>query len=391
MFKLSPLSGINSETVFVSSERIDMKEKKKDLPPVVLITGTDEFLAKARAREIFSEWGADAGEMDREIIEADVATQEEALKAIAKLTEALNTFPFFGSKRVVWLKDCSFLAETTVTTENVWRRLDDLAKTIKSLSWKDTRLLINAPAIDKRRSLYKAISDIGTIETYEALSTQDPDWENKAMEYVQNILEENGKRVSEDVLFEIVNRVGADTATLRSEAEKLIIYTGNRDTVRLKDVEEICSTSKQVTAFAVAEAIGKRDLPQALKRLDDEFWSMQFDKDKSEIGILYGIISKFRALLVAKDLVESRLVKPGASYAAFKNQVESSGVMSAVALKIHPFVLFKACEESKNYTREELIGAMKLLMQCNYELVSTQQDKKRVIQQTLVKILSKTA
>lgn len=356
----------------------------------MLITGTDEFLAKERAKEIFSVWAADAGDMDREIIDADVSTQEEALRIIARLTEALNTFPFFGSKRVVWLKDCSFLSESAATGENVWRRLDDLAKTIKNLDWKDTRLLINAPSIDKRRAIYKAISEKGKIETFDALSTQDPDWENKAIEFLSNIFEENGKRASEDVLLEVVNRVGADTANLRSEAEKLIIYTGKRNNIQLKDVEDICSTGKQAQAFAVADAVGRRDLPAALKHLDEEFWSMQFDKDKSEIGILYGIISKFRALLVAKDLTESKLVKTGTNYQSFKKQVESSGLTNSGSLKIHPFVLFKACEESKNYTRDELIEAMKLLLQCNYELVSTQQDKKLVIQQTLVKILSKT-
>lgn len=367
-----------------------MEKNNKDLPPVVLISGSDEFLAKERAKQIFEKWSAEAGEMDKDIIDADASTQEEALKAIARLIEALNTFPFFGSKRVIWLKDCNFLSESPVSGENVWRRLDDVAKIIKGHGWKDTRLLINAPAIDKRRGIFKAISEVGRIETFEALSTQDPDWETKAVEYVRNIFEENNKQAGEDVLLEIVNRVGADTATLRSEAEKLIIYTGSRNTIQIKDVDAVCSTSKHAEAFAVAEAIGKRDLPSALKRLDEEFWSLEFNKEKSEIGILYGIISKFRALLVAKDLLESRIVKPTTNYPSFKKQLESSAVANLASIKIHPFVLFKACEESRNYSRSELVEAFKLLLQCNYELVSTQQDKRRLIQQMLIKILSKT-
>ncbi|MCX7872262.1 MAG: DNA polymerase III subunit delta [Verrucomicrobiae bacterium] len=367
-----------------------MQKNNRDLPPVVLIVGTDEFLAKERARQIFETWSAEDGVMDKDIIDASVNSQEEALKTLARLQEALNTFPFFGSRRIIWLKDCNFLSDSSsITNDHVWKRLDDLAKIIKTHAWKDTKLVINAEVADKRRTFYKAISEVGKIETFDALSVQDPDWETKAVEYIRNILEENKKHAPEDVLLEIINRIGADTAMLRSEAEKLIIYSGARNEIRIKDVEEICSTNKQAQAFAVADAIGKRDLAEALRRLDEEFWSMQFDKEKSEIGILYGIISKFRAMLVAKDLIESKTIKSAINYPSFKKQIESSLLSNLSSLKIHPFVLFKACEECKNYSRAELVEAMYLLLQCNHELVSTQQDKKLLLQQTLVKILSK--
>jgi DNA polymerase III subunit delta len=49
--------------------------------------------------------------MDHEIIEATVSNSGEALAAIAKLREALQTLPFFGSGKVVWLRDCNFLGD----------------------------------------------------------------------------------------------------------------------------------------------------------------------------------------------------------------------------------------------------------------------------------------
>ncbi|MGC8744317.1 MAG: DNA polymerase III subunit delta [Verrucomicrobiia bacterium] len=363
-----------------------------NLPPLVLIYGSDDFLVRNRARAIYNKWVEKSNSIDCEVIEGNVENQEAAQKSISKLIESLNTPPFFGGMRVVWLKDCNFLANSSqVSGEKLRNRIDDLARTIKEIKLQDARLLISAQDVDKRRSIFKVISEKGKVEYYEALSLQDPDWEQKAVDYILQIFEQNNKKVSQSVLTEIVNRIGPDLAILNSEAEKLIIYTKDRDRVTIDDVNAVCSNNVLARAFAVADALGRRDLPAALKHLDEEFWSMQFDREKSEIGILYGIISKVRALLVAKELVQERIIKSTSNYPAFKSAFESSGIKTISNLKIHPFVLYKACEESRNFTRDELVNAMQLLLKCNLELVTTQQDKKRLIQQTLIKILSKAA
>jgi len=369
-----------------------MPENSNTAAPVILVFGSDDFLVKSRSRQIFSQWRNQNTSIDEEIIDGAVDSQEETLKSISKLIQALNTLPFFGLMRIVWLKDCNFFSDKSRTTsERIWKNIDELARTIKQIKWSDVRLLISADEIDKRRSIFKVINEVGKTEYYEALSIQDPEWEDKAINYVNKILTQNGKKADENVLLELVNRVGPEFSFLHSEVEKLIIYTAERDHITMKDLDAVCSNNKLVSAFALADALGKRNLSATLKHLEEEFWGLQFDKDKSEIGILYGIISKVRTMLVAKSLAESKLVKQTQNYYAFKKQLDSTGISAISSLKIHPFVLHKAFEDSKNFTREELISAMELLLKCNHDLVSTQQDKKRLIQQALVKILLKTA
>ena len=79
--------------------------------PVLLVCGEDEFGVKERAREVFRKWSAEIGGMDHEIIDASVNHSGEALSALAKLRAALQTLPFFGSGKVVWLQSCNFLGE----------------------------------------------------------------------------------------------------------------------------------------------------------------------------------------------------------------------------------------------------------------------------------------
>ena len=76
-----------------------------------MVCGDDDFAVKQRAKQIFQEWSAELGGMDHETIEAAVSNGGDALNVIGKLREALQTLPFFGSGKVVWLRDCNFLGD----------------------------------------------------------------------------------------------------------------------------------------------------------------------------------------------------------------------------------------------------------------------------------------
>ena len=80
-------------------------------PSLALICGDDEFAVKQRAKQLYQQWCDEVGGMDHETIDAAVSNSSEALTAISRLREALHTLPFFGSGKVVWLRDCNFLGE----------------------------------------------------------------------------------------------------------------------------------------------------------------------------------------------------------------------------------------------------------------------------------------
>src|SRR5580658_9605474 len=104
----------------------------KSASPLALVCGDDEFSVKKRAKEIYQTWCAESGGMDHEIIDAAVSNSGDALKAIAKWREAIQTLPFFGSAKVVWVRDCSFLGEErAASAEAVVETLAGLASELK--------------------------------------------------------------------------------------------------------------------------------------------------------------------------------------------------------------------------------------------------------------------
>src|SRR5437867_141401 len=123
--------------------------------PLSLVHGVDEFAVKQRARQLFQQWSTELGGMDHEIIDAQVSNSGEALKALARLREALQTLPFFGSGKVIWLQNCSFLGDDrTATSQAVTETLAELAQELKTFSWQNVRLLISAGKVDKRKVFY---------------------------------------------------------------------------------------------------------------------------------------------------------------------------------------------------------------------------------------------
>jgi DNA polymerase-3 subunit delta len=362
---------------------------------IAFICGDDEFAVKQRAKKVYQDWCDELGGMDHEVVDAAVSNSGDALTAISKLREALQTLPFFGSAKVVWFRDCNFLGdERTASTQAVTETLNDLAGELKNFKWESVRLLISAGKVDKRKTFFKTLDKIGTVENFSAWSAEDKDWMERAEMNARTILRECKKEISENALVELVNRIGPNPRQLSSETEKLILFVGTRNKIELVDVEAVCSRNKTARAFALGDALGDRNLAQLMRCLDEELWEMKFDSQKSEIGLLYGLISKVRVMLLLKEMAREGWIKIDADYNRFKSQLEQVPQDAFPAekkfnpLAMHPWMLHRALVQSKNYSRTELVRAMNLLLECNRKLVSSGLDEAIVLQQMLVQIVT---
>lgn len=370
----------------------------KSASSLAFICGDDEFAVKKRAKEIFQAWAAESGGMDQEIIDGAVSNSGDALNTIAKLREAIQTLPFFGSSKIIWLRDCSFLGEErAASAQAVMDALADLAAELKSFKWENVRLLVSAGKVDRRKTFFKTLEKIGSVENFEALSADDKHWAEQAAAAALGAVRQRGKEISEEALAELVARVGPNTRQLENETEKLALFIGGRKTIEFADVAAVCSRNKSARAFALGDALGDRDLPRVLKCLDEELWEMKFDSQKSPIGMLYGLISKVRAMLMLKEMLREGWVKPETDYNRFKAQLARIPADRVPAdkrfnpLALNPYVLFRALPQAKRYSREELVHAMDLLLRCNRRLVTSGLDKAFMLQQIIVEIAAPQA
>lgn len=362
--------------------------------PIVLICGDDDFSVKQRARQLYEQWSAEAGGFDHEIVDAAVQNSGDALAALGRLREALNTLPFFGGSKVVWFQNCTFLGEDrTSASAAVTAALSGFAEELKAFRWDGVRLLISSGKPDKRRSIYKTLDKLGVVESFNALSAEDKDWVSTAETHVTKLLRADNKNIDDVALAELVNRVGPNLRALASEVEKLSLFVGARPDITLADVQTIVTRQKHARAFALAEALGDRDLPKLLRTLDEELWEVRLDKSRSEIGLLYGLITKIRILILIKELRREGLLKPARDYNSFKAQIERMPTANLPEdrrynpLAIHPFPLFTASRQADNYEAHELVAAMETLLEANRRLVSSDLDEALVLQHAAVEIV----
>jgi DNA polymerase-3 subunit delta len=359
--------------------------------PVLVVCGEDEFSVNRRAREVFQEWSAEIGGSDHEIIDAAVNNSSEAVAALAQLREALQTLPFFGSGKVVWLQNCTFLGEErAATAQVVTEHLAALAQELKAFVWRDVRLLVSAGKVDKRKAFYKALEKIGSVELAPGWSAEG--WEEQAELFAVKSVRELGQEITDEAVALLVSATGPNARALQGEIEKLSLYAGARRRLEAADVEAVVTRNKQARAFALGDALGARDLPALLRCLDEELWEVRRNPQRSEIGLLYGLISKVRALLFAREMMEQKWLKPETEFWRFKAQLARipAGALPEDKkfnpLALNPYVLFKAAAQARHFTREELIAAMDLLLDCNLKLISRSLDPAMVLQQALVRI-----
>ncbi|HMO66157.1 MAG TPA: DNA polymerase III subunit delta [Verrucomicrobiota bacterium] len=365
-----------------------------DPGPLVLLHGDDDVALLRRAREVLAAWQNACPGAETETLDAAAANADEALRALARLREALFTLPFFGGARLVWFRGCTFFADDrTSEGRGVKDAVAALAELLKTFRWDGIRLLLTAPAVDRRKAFYKTVEKTGRAEAFEGLSAGDRDWADKAEALAAREFRTLGKRPTPDALAALVAQVGPNSRLLANECEKLALYAGDRAEITADDVAAVGVRAKHARAFALADAVGDRDLPRVLRTLDEELWAMRTDRDASEIGLLYGLIAKFRALLFARELLREGLLRPAASYGAFSAQHKAlAGDRLANdprfdPRKINAFVLFRASQQSSRWHGAELVRALGLLLHCNRQLVGSALDRPLILQRTLIEIV----
>ena len=362
--------------------------------PLVLVQGEDDFSVGQRSRLLYQKWCLELGGMDHEILDASAANSGEALKVLGRLRESLQTLPFFGTGKAIWFQSCNFLADDrTSSSQAVSSALAALAEDLKSFQWGTVRLLISATKVDRRKVFYKTIDKLGRVESFAGLSVEDKDWMQQAESIARQAVQLREKDISDEAMAELLTNVGPNARQLHSEIEKLALFVGNRREIEVADVAAICTVNKSGRAFALADALGDRDLPRLLRTLDEELWGMKSDKQKSEIGILYGLIGKVRAMILLKEMLREGWIKAENDYRRFVAQLAKIPAEKLPADKkfnpqaINAYVLFRALPQSARYSLPELIHAMDALLRCNLRLISSSTDGALILQQTLVGIV----
>jgi len=366
---------------------------KADLSNIYAVVGSDEAEVKRVAADLAAELTPpDAGDFGLEIIDGCADNAEQAASRIRSAIEALQTLPFFGGAKLVWLKNINFLGDTAVgRSASVQSALEELADVINADIGTDVTLLVSAIDVDRRRSFYKALSKRAELQVFDRLDSSRSGWEEEATEIVRRRAETHGLNFDEAALELFVLLTGGDTRQIENELEKIDIFLGKIRQVTLEHVRELVPLSRGGVIFELGNALAERDLGRALRLV-----RRLLDQGETAIGILLvAILPTIRNLLLAKDLMERhRIPKPHVPFQFISalNRLPASATEHLPRKKdgaISGYALGIAAQNAHRFETKQLVEGMDACLAANLRLVTSQLDHELILTEIVVKLIGK--
>jgi DNA polymerase-3 subunit delta len=303
--------------------------------------------------------------------------------------EALQTLPFFGGNKVVWLKNVNFMADNVMGNAKATQSaLEGITDLLTHGLPSEVIFILSTSAIDKRRTFYKRLDAVAQVESFDKPDTSRDGWERNVMQYVSAEASKRGLRFERESLELFAMLLGAETQQVDQELEKLDLYLGDRREVAPDDIRQIVALSRGGIIFEIGNAISKRQLPRVLHLIDHLLF-----RGESAIGILLGsIVPQVRRLLQAKDLVQRFKIR-ASNYQSFNRELTRLPKEEIAHLPLkkdgtpNAYPIFLASMEASNFRAEELRRGLEACLEANLRLVTTSLDHKVVLNQLVIQLL----
>jgi DNA polymerase-3 subunit delta len=355
------------------------------------IVGSDEAEVKHVAAELAQKLVPEnAGDFGLEVIDGVADNADQAAARIRSAIEALQTLPFFGTTKVVWLKNANFLGDDVKARSTVVQSaLEELSEIIDVGVGNGVTFLISATEVDKRRSFYKTLTKRTELQIFDRLDSGRAGWEEEATEIVLGRAKKRKLKFDDPALELFVLLTGGDTRQIDNELEKIDTFLGEDRVVNVELVRELVPLSRAGVIFELSNALSVRDLELALmlvRRL--------LEQGESAEGILLAaIVPTIRNLLLARDLMEQHGIRRPHSpfqFIAAMNRLPAKATEHLPRKKdgaINAYGLAVAAQHANQFDTHQLIEAMRACLDANEKLVTTQLDHELILTEVVVRLL----
>jgi len=365
---------------------------KKQRSAVYFISGSDEAEVKTKAAALAVELAPGADAFSLEKIDGSTETVDAALGKIHETCQALQTLPFLGSAKLIWLKSATFFADSVMSrSESVLDALAHLCAVVEAGLPDGITLLVSAPEADKRRAAYKSFLKFGISSIHDRPEIRFGGSEDEVITWIASRVRDRGLTCSPQALEALASRVGLDTRRLNTELDKLETSFGVSHTIELVDVCALVPATRESGIFDVANAISARDLPLALETLDQ-----LFRQGERGVGILLAaIMPTIRNLLFVKDLLRKHKLQASAqmnSFTAALNRLDPEEIDHLPRKKdgtLNTYPLYLAARSASHFTSTELRRAFRQCADANLQFVTSQTSESVILSRLLVGLMGR--
>lgn len=241
---------------------------------------------------------------------------------VAELISLADTMPFFQERRLILVEDSGFFKSPS---EELVSYLPDMPST--------TCLIFVETEVDKRSRMFKKVKELGYAAE---MGRQDV---KSLARWAGGILAKDGKKITGNTMELFLSKTGDDMEHIKTELDKLISFSGDREIITGEDVEAVCSVRVVNKIFDMVSAIVNRQTKRAM-----EYYEDLLALKEPPMRILFLIARQFNQILQVKELMAKGMDK---------------GTI-ATRLKIQPFVAGKVMPQARQFSQEQILEYVNL-------------------------------
>lgn len=233
--------------------------------------------------------------------------------------EDAKTMSLFGDKKLVIIDNANmFTGSTSKDSEIVEEYLNHINENTTLV------LIVHNDKLDTRKKITKLINKVGKVIAF----NDELDMTN----LVRRLLKDYNIDYKTINLF--LDRVGNNPLIIQNEINKIKIYKENDKTITDEDILNLTTKLIEIDIFKLIDYIVRKDKEKAL-----ELYYEMLKMNEEPIKIIVILANQFRIMYQSKELLK-------------KGYSEKD---IASILKIHPFRVKLAIQNSRNYTSEVLL------------------------------------
>ncbi len=233
--------------------------------------------------------------------------------------EDAKTMSLFGDKKLVIIDNANmFTGSTSKDSEIVEEYLNHINENTTLV------LIVHNDKLDTRKKITKLINKVGKVIAFND--------ELDMTSLVRRLLKDYNIDYKTINLF--LDRVGNNPLIIQNEINKIKIYKGNDKNITDEDILNLTTKLIEIDIFKLIDYIVRKDKEKAL-----ELYYEMLKMNEEPIKIIVILANQFRIMYQSKELL-----KKGYSEKDIAN-----------ILKIHPYRVKLAIQNSRNYTSEVLL------------------------------------
>jgi DNA polymerase-3 subunit delta len=299
-----------------------------------------------------------------------------------------------GEDREKWLPRILEICSNTNLVDLGLDKTEQLEKILQNGLPPGNCLIFTAEAVDKRRKIYKIVTERGIVLNFSPAKGEAAQKEVLQKE-IQKLLDRYKKKLSPAAWISLGGKTGFELRRSLTEIEKLIFFVGDRPVIEDGDVAEVVGKTKEDSIFDLTAAISEKNQQAALLAL-----KALLDQGLHHLMILTMIIREIRFLLHAKILVNTGKLPKFSSnmeYSWFSKNINPALSELACAQDWpkdflagkHPFVIFNALRNCGRFSYPVLISYLDDLLEIDRGFKSSASNPQLLLENFLIKACTK--